>query len=87
MGAIFCCSRPQGDFEVSDSRSESGRSLDRAILELKLSMNIYLAIKENSESIKNLEIRINELKLNEANKTMYTPLGTDNVKSYHTNNI
>ena len=82
MGAIFCCSRPQGDFEVSDSRSESGKSLDRAILELKLSMNIYLAIQKNSESIKNLEIRINELtKLNEPNKTMYSTLDTDNVKT------
>lgn len=80
MGAIFCCSRPQGDFEVSDSRSESGKSLDRALLELKLSMNIYLAIQENSESIKNLEIRINELtKLNEPNKTMYSALDTNNI--------
>ena len=82
MGAIFCCSRPQGDFEVSDSRSESGKSLDRALLELKLSMNIYLAIQKNSESIKNLEIRINELtKLNEPNKTMYSALDIDNVKT------
>jgi hypothetical protein len=82
MGAIFCCSRPQGDFEVSDSRSESGKSLDRALLELKLSMNIYLAIQKNSESIKNLEIRINELtKLNEPNKTMYSSLDIDNVKT------
>jgi hypothetical protein len=87
MGGIFCCSQPQGDYEVSDSRSDSGRSLDRALLELKLSLNMYLVIQEHTESIKNLEMRINELKLNEANKTMYTPLGTDNVKSYHTNNI
>jgi len=80
MGAIFCCSRPQGDFEVSDSRSESGKSLDRALLELKLSMSIYLAIQKNSESIKNLEIRINELtKLNEPNKTMYSALDTNNI--------
>ena len=80
MGSIFCCSRPQGDFEVSDSRSESGKSLDRALLELKLSMNIYLAIQKNSESIKNLEIRINELtKLNEPNKTMYSALDTNNI--------
>ena len=87
MGGIFCCSQPQGDYEVSDSRSESGRRLDRALLELKLSLNMYLIIQEHTESIKNLEIRINELKLNEANKTMYTHLATDNVKSYHTNNI
>jgi hypothetical protein len=88
MGAIFCCSQPQGDYEVSDSRSETGRSLDRAILNLKLTVDMYIAIQKHSESLKNLEIKINELNnLNEPNKTVCSALDTANVRSYHTNNI
>ena len=87
MGAILCCSNPyqQSDFEESESRTERRRLLDRSLLDLELSIKLYIAIQKQTEALKNIEININ--KLNEPKKTMYSELLTDNKKSYHTNNI
>ena len=89
MGAILCCSNPyqQKDFEESESRTERRRLLDRSILDLELSIKLYIAIQKQSEALKNIELIINEFTSNKPNNIMYSECLTDNKQSEALKNI